>query len=258
MIIIWGTYHLMKNNPRVHNDTCPHCGAFSRLESHEATHFFHLYYIPLIPLGKKRIESKCSRCNKYMTMSYKDWVKVKAAGESFIAENAQVAFQDPANAIAYHEMVDRFKGLPAAREVAQIMRTEFAEQPEVLAYLGNWFRSVGLRNEAVPYFDRVIELDPTHTLANRFKGHTYLNQKDLVNAALQFARMETPDTVLDFQVLLKLAIDLNKANYPEESYKLMVYMLDKFPAAAKNSQVKSTIKSVEKKLGIQESALGAW
>ncbi len=50
MIIIFGTRPTFRTEKVNQYDFCSQCNQFGKLRSYNATKFFHLYYIPLIPL----------------------------------------------------------------------------------------------------------------------------------------------------------------------------------------------------------------
>lgn len=69
MIIIWGNRPYFQKHVVNQHGFCSFCNNFSKLRSFDARSFFHLYYIPLIPLGAiQRNHKMCSKCN--MTMQY--------------------------------------------------------------------------------------------------------------------------------------------------------------------------------------------
>ena len=66
MILIYGTYHLFKGHKVSDRAACAHCGQQNRIvESYTAWEFFHLYYFPVIPLGRLRAVLKCPSCSRF-------------------------------------------------------------------------------------------------------------------------------------------------------------------------------------------------
>ncbi|MCK4626392.1 MAG: tetratricopeptide repeat protein [Phycisphaerae bacterium] len=90
MIFIFGKLHLFKHHRLENRDWCEHCGKRFRLMSYTAREFFHLYFIPFIPLGRIRVINKCPRCDKYYSMHIKK-VRDAVAEASVAAEQALAA-----------------------------------------------------------------------------------------------------------------------------------------------------------------------
>lgn len=90
MIFIFGKLHLFKRQRLENRDWCEHCGKRFRLMSYTAREFFHLYFIPFIPLGRIRVINKCPRCEKYYSMHIKK-VRDAVAEASAAAEQALAA-----------------------------------------------------------------------------------------------------------------------------------------------------------------------
>lgn len=64
MLIIWGSKFYGKENSATTFGYCENCGEFGKLEHFNGKKWGHLYYIPIIPSGKRsRIWDQCSQCD---------------------------------------------------------------------------------------------------------------------------------------------------------------------------------------------------
>jgi DNA-directed RNA polymerase subunit RPC12/RpoP len=61
-MIIWGvrTYHRTVNTGTFH---CPKCGDIRQYKHRTGRRFFHLFYIPLIPLKASTEHVRCATCH---------------------------------------------------------------------------------------------------------------------------------------------------------------------------------------------------
>lgn len=67
-MIIFGTGYYFKSRQASQKGFCPYCGKYSKLSSWNGMSFFHLYFIPLIPVSKfQRIHKYCKLCNQGLT-----------------------------------------------------------------------------------------------------------------------------------------------------------------------------------------------
>ena len=57
-----GTHYYGKKNHSNRTAACKSCGKVGVLESYETRLWFVMVFIPVIPLGRKRITDKCPRC----------------------------------------------------------------------------------------------------------------------------------------------------------------------------------------------------
>src|SRR5688572_19651040 len=105
-----GTWHLGKRNIVMRTDTCEFCGNQGVLSSYDTTLYFVVVFVPLIPLGSKRVIDECPRCKRYRSISLRKWDRQKtqslmdALGEwQADRGNADKASKAIGVTIAYHD-----------------------------------------------------------------------------------------------------------------------------------------------------------
>lgn len=63
-MLIFGTGYYFRSRKAMQRGFCSHCGKFGKLQSWNGMSFFHLYFIPLIPVSRyQRIHKHCKLCN---------------------------------------------------------------------------------------------------------------------------------------------------------------------------------------------------
>ena len=72
-----GTSYFGHDNLSRYWDVCEFCGKSCYLTSYDTTSYFVFIFLPLIPLGKKRVAEKCSLCTMHRVMPLKEWYKTK-------------------------------------------------------------------------------------------------------------------------------------------------------------------------------------
>ena len=60
-----GTHYYGKKNASVRAGACRSCGRVSNLESYDTRLFVVIVFIPVIPLGRKRIIDSCPFCRRH-------------------------------------------------------------------------------------------------------------------------------------------------------------------------------------------------
>ena len=68
-----GTHYYGRKNRNVRHGVCRSCGAEGPLESYDTRLWFVVVFIPVIPLGRKRIIDQCSRCSRHWAASQDQW-----------------------------------------------------------------------------------------------------------------------------------------------------------------------------------------
>ena len=72
-----GTHIYGKENVLTRQDRCTQCGAFGPVSSYDATNYFVVLFIPLIPIGKLRVLDHCPACDRWRQMPRRKWEQAK-------------------------------------------------------------------------------------------------------------------------------------------------------------------------------------
>src|SRR5690606_17881715 len=73
-----GTRYVGKSNVSVRGARCEHCHRESALESYDTRLFFVVFFIPVIPLGRKRIVDECSSCSRHYAVNAEQYQEARA------------------------------------------------------------------------------------------------------------------------------------------------------------------------------------
>src|SRR5262245_59119839 len=73
-----GTWYYGKRRVHRVKSTCQFCDNLGELESYDTTLFFVVVFVPIIPLGQKRVLEECPNCRKHRVTSLKKWEELKA------------------------------------------------------------------------------------------------------------------------------------------------------------------------------------
>jgi tetratricopeptide (TPR) repeat protein len=72
-----GTWYYGKRRIHRLNNVCSFCNRAGELESYDTTLYFVVCFVPLVPLGKKRVLQKCPSCHKHRVVSLAKWEATK-------------------------------------------------------------------------------------------------------------------------------------------------------------------------------------
>jgi tetratricopeptide (TPR) repeat protein len=87
-----GTWYYGKRRIHTHDGTCQFCGSAGKLSSYDTTLFVVVVFIPIIPLGRKRILEECPYCRKHRVLGLRQW---EAAKGSDVAGTLEQLRRDP-------------------------------------------------------------------------------------------------------------------------------------------------------------------
>ena len=83
-----GTRYWGKGDAVVRRGTCEFCGRRTQIKSYDTTTYFTFFYVPLIPLGKKRVLDECGVCTKHRAVPLAKWDQAKRADLDAAADAA--------------------------------------------------------------------------------------------------------------------------------------------------------------------------
>lgn len=152
-VIIWGWGNYNRRGQSTHRGTCESCGYVGPLRCYDASRFFSLYFVPLIPLGGRHVIDECPACKAGRMTSRRQWKKLQAnelpaALEAFDRDprDAEKAERALVTAMQLAD-VDTFRGI--AERVAETHASDAA----MLARVGAACGYHRLDNEAIEAFE---------------------------------------------------------------------------------------------------------
>ena len=64
-----GTWYYGKDRIHTRKGTCKFCNSVEELRSYDTTLYFVFFFIPLVPLGKRKVFDECPSCTRHRVMS---------------------------------------------------------------------------------------------------------------------------------------------------------------------------------------------
>ncbi|MHC4623821.1 MAG: tetratricopeptide repeat protein [Planctomycetota bacterium] len=143
-----GTWYSGKSNVFRDYGECESCGREVILSSYDTTLYFVVIFVPLIPLGKKRVIWQCPVCKKHRHVSLAKWRqgKEKALGEARAKYEANPrdrnAAEELVSAFISYQEQDGF--LEAVPEIAE----NHGRDAKLMKLVGRFYASLGYLAEA--------------------------------------------------------------------------------------------------------------
>jgi tetratricopeptide (TPR) repeat protein len=245
-----GTHYYGKKNLQKRNGVCRSCGHSGELQSYDTRLWFVVLFIPIIPLGRKRILDACPNCRRHYVSQLDRWetsrqLEVSGAMEKFRANPT------PETAIAAHQQMVGFHQITEAREFEKKMLAQFPDSAKMLAYLGAAHAFLGQEDTAADFFQRALDLRPDMPEARTgvARGLIRAGKLDAARAQLEFLEKPGAEQLYSLELLETLAHAYQKAGRHQEALDLFGIILRALPKAGEHAGFRKQVKKSEKALG---------
>ncbi|MDP6506593.1 MAG: hypothetical protein QF886_23410, partial [Planctomycetota bacterium] len=143
-----GTTYYGKSKVYTKEGVCDLCDNYGVLTSYDTNHFFTFVFIPVIPLGKKRVIDECPSCQRFRAMSLKEWEQLKKEGvEDSVREYLKTPTDEEAAANAVMIAVS-FQDEDAFERLAEDIRAKQPGNAKLQSLLGYAFTEFSRHSEA--------------------------------------------------------------------------------------------------------------
>jgi len=170
-----GTWYYGKRRIHSRKGTCEFCGSLTTLESYDTTLFFVVFFVPLIPLGRKRILEKCAVCERHRVLSLKKWEEAKVSQGAVILDQLR---REPNNrdfivqAIAFTQA---YQDEPLLQEVIVPLVRDRTDDAAIQAQLADAYAYFARWPEAEQAYRASLAIQENETVRERL-GWTLLKQ----------------------------------------------------------------------------------
>lgn len=153
-----GTWYLGKSNVHTIRAECEFCHRTTNLKCYDTRLFVVLFFIPIIPLGKKRILNECSACTKHNVAKLSDWNEARKQSLAQLRKRLKEDGDNPetlkllsAATVSYQERSLLFAAAPA-------LAKKHSKDPEALMSLGQAFTYFESFDKAEKVYKRVLSI----------------------------------------------------------------------------------------------------
>jgi len=138
-----GTWYWGKNNIVAHTARCEFCGAYQELTSFDTTLYFVVFFLPVIPLKRKRVFDQCPSCKRHRALPLKKWEQQKTESLMKAVEEWQAAPNNPEPAKKAITTAVAFHDKQAFEDMSVPIAQTFARNSEMQLFLGDAFDHFG-------------------------------------------------------------------------------------------------------------------
>jgi tetratricopeptide (TPR) repeat protein len=250
-----GTTYFGKRNRRQFQGTCQHCHYQGQLENYETWLVVSVFFIPVLPLGKKQILNKCPKCTRHASIAYSAWLQAqKEAVEASAAELARNS-HDPDAAIRMHATYDAYQLHDDAARFADAMMALYGDVARVQFYLAAWYERLGRKEQAEAAFDAAYRLEPANVLYQRAVAIGHIEHGRLEEAQRMLVSFKPPSPSFEPQLFFLLANAFHAQGRDEQAMEQFKLLIDTRPDLLKDRSFRKAVRRTEKALGA-ESVVG--
>ncbi len=177
-----GTWYYGRGGLQTRLAPCPFCGRKGVLATYETRLWFVVLFLPVIPLGKRKIFDQCPACKRHRVMPLTKWKEVESEALRKAMEQAEQKPGDGAAAINLHATLVGCRRQAEARRMADVMLADFPNDAAVFMYLAEWYAASGSPQDAQRCFARALELNPDEPAVRRAVAMGCIGKGDLGRA----------------------------------------------------------------------------
>ncbi|MCP4506931.1 MAG: hypothetical protein GY826_11125 [Fuerstiella sp.] len=244
-----GTHYFGRKNRKTRTAVCQHCRYEAQLTSYETRLWFVIVFIPVIPLGRKRVSDQCAVCNRHFAIDLKQWQTARQSETAIAIERYRIDQSEEA-ALEVHGQLLAFQQYDDAAAFRSAALERFPESAPLVAGIAAHLDFIGLLTEADPLWDRAFLLDPDFPEARVGIASRRLRdgKTDEARELLCFLEQPGAEQQYNLEPLFDLATHFQQGGDHEQAIEVHEVLLQAFPELARDHQFRTSVQTSEKAL----------
>ena len=251
-----GTHYYGKKNVTTREAVCRHCHRTAKLKSYETRLWFVVVFVPIIPLGRRRIGDFCPLCTYHTAMPAHEWEIGRQVGTSSAIDQFRT---DPSeeSALAVHAQLIGFQQFDQAAAFRTKVLEQFPRGALLRTGLAGHLEHFGEYAQSRELLKESFEIDPDMPHTRVPLAGWKIVDKDLDGARELLRFLEAPGAhqQYDLNPVLNLALAFQQQKRHEEALELFQVFLRAYPKAGSHYQIRKFVATSEKALARPESIL---
>jgi tetratricopeptide (TPR) repeat protein len=251
-----GTHYYGRKNVTVRSAQCKSCQRVGNLESYDTRLFFVVVFIPVIPLGRKRIIDHCRACTRHYALSADQYEQSKQLNTSGSLEKFRRQ-PSPDAAIEAHGQLLGFHEMEQAAEFRKSALKRYPDHAGLRSAMASQLQEMSIYDECAKLYQAAYDLDPDLPDARVGVAFRKMSEGKLDEAQELLGFLEEPGASRQYslQPIDILSGNLQKAGRHEESMRIARVLLRELPALENIRTFRKSVRKSEKALGVSESIL---
>jgi len=250
-----GARYYGHRNCHATSGVCEFCRRPAVLSNYDTTLFFTVFYLPILPLGKKQIFSECSVCRKHRVMPLARWQQVRAQTVDAARAASEAAPLDPAAAVNLLQTQYACFQRDDAAHTARELHDRFPENAEVQLVVAECLDLCGAKAEAERAYLTVLQLQPGNQAAKRALAMFLIGRGELDTALRLINASPALEASRDPVLFSQLGKALAEVGRHAEALPALTGALAAAPALGHQPEFRRALAAVEEANGVEASAL---
>ena len=241
-----GTGYFGKKNRRTYEAVCEYCHKPGQLEDYDTTYCFVVVFIPLLPLGRRRILAQCPRCTRHRYVSLRRWREI---AQKAVDDGTAEVDANPTDLTVATKHLWQWTatGLGEQAELlAGLMEQRFADRCEAQLTLGAWYEQAGKREEMARAFEKALKLDGENIPARRANGVIAIRAGQVDRARQLLSFMEQDRSKCETKLMVTLAEAYQKHQMHEQALEVLHVAAEVRPELTKEKPFRKMVRASEK------------
>lgn len=251
-----GTHYYGRKNKVVRQGVCNSCHRTANLESYDTRLWFVVIFIPLIPLGRKRIIDKCPYCTRHVAADADAYEQAKQLQTSGSQEQYR-RDPSPEAALGVHAQLLSFHEHEQAAEFRRSALGRFPAHAGLRVGVGSHLNQVSSFDEAAELFEEALKLEPD--LPEARAGVAWrmmtLGELDEARSLLDFLEEPGAGQYHNLGPIDRLSTCFQQQGRHEEALEIAGILLREIPEAGQRHAFRGFVRKSEKALGRPDSIL---
>jgi len=161
-----GTWYYGQKNVHVFTGTCQFCQRLGQLKTYDTNLFFVVLFIPIIPLGGRKILNECPYCKRHQLMALKKWESTRTEN---IKKSVEAYCENPFDEAKARDAINTtvfFRAEEAFRGLTTIVDASFPISPAIQSLLGEAHLFFGNLELAIEHYQKALAAEPDAQLAD--------------------------------------------------------------------------------------------
>ena len=242
-----GTWYYGKKNCINYDDYCPYCNRYVTLSSYDTREWVVVVFVPIIPLGRKRIMNSCPICRRHKQLSLKKYLKLKDADYAAAMEKYDANPNDPEAVAELLGVFSAYQDIESFEALAGQAAEQFADNAKIQTTIGSIYYNYGNMEQARQHLEKSLSLKDEQGV-HELLGFVCLRLSNVDQAAGHFQHIIDQRIQNKAKTLLALVDGFQGQGRHQDALALMDVIVEIDPAVGSQKIYKKSRKLSEKNL----------
>jgi tetratricopeptide (TPR) repeat protein len=245
-----GTLYYGKRNATQREAECHSCHHHTVLSSYDTRLFVVICYIPVFPLGRKRVVDECAICRRHYEFGAGEYEKLSTDS---IDKGMEDFKNDPSaeSALGVHGRLVAFQKFEEAKEFRDKALQFFGNDAEFMIELAAQLDEMSRTHELIPLLDLILLADPTNKMIRARQAVLLSQRGDIDRARPLLDYLEKPGAFVDSSPapLVHLAEMFSRQGRHDDALKMLEHIVRELPKLGSEPAFRRLVLGIEKKAG---------